>query len=252
MNPIENKIPLFLTLAAASFGGFANAASTLYSFEDFEGGTPNYTIIGGVFTQLQDGGAANITSTTALLNTDYTPGSVSRSGIFANGSVPSVTGEPTGQHGFVSNSSNRNLTLTDAMTLTTDGVQSLDISFKTMVSGLGTTFDHTAAVYYSALGDFTDLVQIATYNTSLVVDPGTALTHLTVVEDTWSTINLSISSTDVTFTDTAKIRFNKERPNQTEHMVFYDDISVTGQIPEPSSTALLGLGGLALLLRRRK
>lgn len=32
----------------------------------------------------------------------------------------------------------------------------------------------------------------------------------------------------------------------------YDNIAFIGQIPEPSSTALLGLGGLALVLRRRR
>lgn len=39
----------------------------------------------------------------------------------------------------------------------------------------------------------------------------------------------------------------------TGAFLFMDDISVQGvPIPEPSSTALLGLGGLALILRRRK
>jgi hypothetical protein len=37
--------------------------------------------------------------------------------------------------------------------------------------------------------------------------------------------------------------------NSTFHV--FDNISVTS-VPEPSSTALLGLGGLALILRRRK
>ena len=38
--------------------------------------------------------------------------------------------------------------------------------------------------------------------------------------------------------------------NSPDHSVFVDDFSITG-IPEPSSLALLGLGGLALLRRRR-
>lgn len=218
---------------AAITAGSAHAVD--YSFENFEGGTPNYTITAGVLTQLQSGGVG-ITSTTALAGTAYNPGSPSRSGIFANGTVPEVTGEPTGQHGFVSNSVNRSLILSAPMTLTTDGVTSLDISFKTMVYGLGVTFDQTAEVVYSALGDFTDSVQIATYSTALVANPGTALTHFTVVEDTWSTLNLSISSTAVTFTNTAKIRFNKLPVAQTEHMVFYDDIVITGQtVPVPTA-----------------
>jgi hypothetical protein len=32
----------------------------------------------------------------------------------------------------------------------------------------------------------------------------------------------------------------------------FDDFSLTGSVSEPSTTALLGLGGLALILRRRK
>jgi hypothetical protein len=37
------------------------------------------------------------------------------------------------------------------------------------------------------------------------------------------------------------------------HHLFVDNIAVSGDlVPEPSSAALLGLGGLALILRRRK
>ena len=32
----------------------------------------------------------------------------------------------------------------------------------------------------------------------------------------------------------------------------YDDVSLVFSVPEPSSTALLGLGGLALVLRRKR
>ncbi|WP_240610614.1 PEP-CTERM sorting domain-containing protein [Rubritalea profundi] len=40
-------------------------------------------------------------------------------------------------------------------------------------------------------------------------------------------------------------------PNSSGTSAYIDDISLT-QVPEPSSAALLGLGGLALILRRRK
>ena len=40
-------------------------------------------------------------------------------------------------------------------------------------------------------------------------------------------------------------------PNGDGNHVFVDNISIE-EVPEPSSTALLGLGGLALILRRRK
>ena len=235
------KLPIALAITAITAGSI-HAADVIYSSEDFEGGTPNYTTaLAGdpaalTLVQLQDGTATNITAHTALTGTDYTPGSPSRSGIFANGTVPGVTGEPTGQHGFVSNSQNRNLTLTNAMTLITDGVQSLNISFDTMVYAIETDFVHTAAVFYSALGDFTDSVEIATYTGDFGTDPGTAITHHTIADDTWTPLSLSISSADVTFTDTAKIRFNKLAPNVISQMVFYDNITVTGvTTPAPAS-----------------
>lgn len=252
------KLPIALAITAITVGS-AHAAVT-YSSEDFENGTPNYTITGDplALLQLQDGTSTNITAQTALSGTDYTAGSPSRSGIFANGTVSGVTGEPTGQHAFVSNSSNRSLTLTNGMSLLTDGVKSLTISFDTMVHGLGVDFVHTAAVFYSATGDFADALQIATYATSNALTvpdpiPASTLGHTIVTEDTWSTMNLTLSSTDVTFTDTAKIRFNKLAPAQTEHLVFYDNITITGNpVPEPTTTALLGLAGFGLMLRRRK
>lgn len=252
-----NKTQTLLAVTAVALAGSAHAAIN-YSFEDFEGGTPNYTLTGTdpyTLTQLQSGDpAANIDAATALTGTDYTPQSPSRSGIFANGTVPGVSGEPTGQHGFVSASNNRNLTLTSPMSLVTDGVQSLQINFATMVYGLNTGFIHTVEVTYSALGDFTDTVQIATFSPAAVADPLTALAHYTVIEDTWSTLDLSISSTEVTFSDTAKIRFNKLAPFDTSQLVFLDDISVTGTVvPEPSAFAFLAasLGALVLIRRRR-
>jgi hypothetical protein len=39
---------------------------------------------------------------------------------------------------------------------------------------------------------------------------------------------------------------------QTSGFLLIDNVSVTAAVPEPSTTALLGLGGLALILRRRK
>ena len=41
--------------------------------------------------------------------------------------------------------------------------------------------------------------------------------------------------------------------NNVNRHAFLDDIVITGNVvPEPSTAALLGLGGLALILRRRK
>ena len=51
--------------------------------------------------------------------------------------------------------------------------------------------------------------------------------------------------------DVLQIRFIEDH-NSTARDVYVDNFSVTSVVPEPSSTALLGLGGLALILRRRK
>jgi len=45
--------------------------------------------------------------------------------------------------------------------------------------------------------------------------------------------------------------FNFNAGSGDSHNVFFNNLSVTA-VPEPSSTALLGLGGLSLLLRRRR
>ncbi len=50
--------------------------------------------------------------------------------------------------------------------------------------------------------------------------------------------------------DVLQIRFI-ENHNNTARDIFVDNFSVTS-VPEPSTTALLGLGGLALILRRKK
>jgi hypothetical protein len=259
-----HKTNTLLALTASALVESAHAV--VYSSEDFEGGTPNYTITGAgpyTLTQLTDVNAVPISPDVALTGTDYNQTSASRMGVFANGTVPGVSGEPTGQHAFVSSASSRNLLLRDALTLSTDGIQTLTISFDTMVYGLNETFTHTASVQYSASGNFTDTVQIATYNTVNYIYPLipaepnpnpllSILGNTVVTEDTWTTLSLSISSTDVTFTDTAKIRFTKLPVSDNEQMVFFDNITVTGVIPEPSTTALLGLAGFALMRRRRK
>jgi len=262
MNPIENKIPLFLTLAAASFGGFANAASTLYSFEDFEGGTVNYAIngvngtgAGGSWEQLTD-------NATAMAGTDYLLSTTNRQGIVANGNPTDITPggiEPTGQHGFVSSRASRRMNGNFAMTLATDNIESLNVSFSFMAYALE-DFAAAGAAYiaYSADGTFGDDVILASFG---VGQDGLTPT-VPATEETWTALDLSFTEagSGITFTDTAAISIIRVAPatlptgdTATNHITFFDDVVVSGTVvPEPSSTALLGLGGLALLLRRRK
>lgn len=241
-----HKTKTLLALTASAIVGSANAAVT-YINENFEGGTPNYTIDNtgaGTLTQLQDGDAVNITATTALTGTGFVAGSPTLMGVLASGEPTNLSPGgiiPGGQHAFVSGSANRSLRLASPMTLVTDGAQSMNISFAYMLYGLGTSdFTHTLELAYSALGDFTDAVQIATFT----VTPATP-------QDTWNTASLSITSTDVTFTDTANLRLNKQAPFDGTQIVLLDDITVTGVIPEPTTAALVGLAGFALLRRRR-
>jgi hypothetical protein len=49
----------------------------------------------------------------------------------------------------------------------------------------------------------------------------------------------------------ATLRFEENSTNSKGRDPFLDAVSVTA-VPEPSSVALLGLGGLTLILRRRK
>lgn len=261
------KIPLALAIATITAGS-AHAVTVTYSTEDFEGGTVNYDIAGnvdgGALTQRTEADTTTITSQEAVAGTNYNTGSPTRSGIWANNNLPNtVANEPTGQHAFVASSSNRNLTLNTSLTLLGDNVETLNISLKSMLYANGQVMTHYALVYYSAngfdAGFPSDAVLIASYATADVVEPATALPssilgNTTVVEDEWSSLSFSVSSSDVTFTDTAKIRFNKWSPSMEQQMIFLDDIVVSGTtaVPEPTSAVLFGLSGLALLLRRRK
>ena len=261
------KPPIALAIAAMTAG---SAHAVVYSSENFEGGTPNYTIDHtgtGTLTQLQDGVPQLITPAMAFTGTGYTPGSTSRNGIVASGQPSNFSPGgtvPIGQHAFVSTSSNRNMTSNYAMPLVADGVQTLQVGFSYMFYGLG-SFDAlgSAELVYSANGLFTDTVRLASFGfgqaTSTVVTPD----YLTAAQDTWYTLNLSFTEAGagITFTDTAKIRINRvglvsglfpAGDVTTNHFLFLDDITVTGVIPEPATTALCGLAGFALLLRRRK
>ena len=243
-------------VASVAFIASVHAGTVTYSSEDFEAGTPNYTLTNTgpyYLTLLQDGWNANITAHVALGGTDYTPGSPSRSGVWANNDLPgTIINEPTGQHGFVCNSQNRLLRSNYWMPLAADNAQSLTISFDTMLYGyehsdpsFPTNFEHVARVLYSATGDFTDTQLIATYATAdvdtniLAALPPSILGHTEVTEDVWTNLTFTVSSTDVTFTDTAKIQFNKTAPNRESQIIFYDNMRITGAAGATTTQATL-------------
>ena len=74
---------------------------------------------------------------------------------------------------------------------------------------------------------------------------------MTITDTTWSySLNGATATTGThTFDTSRSYRFTAHA--QSNNGATFDNITVTA-IPEPSSTALLGLGGLALALRRRR
>jgi hypothetical protein len=242
-----NKLPTALALTAIIAAGSAHAVDIVYTSENFEGGTVNYTIDNiGAGTETQLGG---ITPATAFTGTAYVPGGTAM-GIVASGEPTNLSPGgtiPTGKHAFVSRSSNRSMTLATPMTLVTDGVQSINVSFSYMFYGRGSVdAAGSGELLYSATGFIdidpvtagtqTDAVRIASFGLgqagSTVVTPDYAAT-----QDTWHTVNLSFTEAGagITFTDTAKLRFNRVGlvapvavADTIYHYTFFDDITVTG------------------------
>ena len=218
MKLTNNYKSLAAVAGFALAAGSANAAVVL-SFEDFEAAT----------------------TTTDFANTLYDVGgtdtSIDLNGIANN---PSDAGDNL-THTIDFRSSNRLLILRDALPLATNGHTSvtvdLDIQYNySNVSPYGVNLE------YSALGDFTD---------SQLVKKWVSNTFTT---NLWTAASATIDPGTVgAFTDTAKIRFRSGGWANSTHSQ-QDNITITGVggVPEPSTTALLGLGGLALILRRRK
>ena len=104
-------------------------------------------------------------------------------------------------------------------------------------------------VLYSAAGDFSDTVLLAYFSPSGTPD----VPNNILAEDTWYAISLSVDPSDVggSFTDTAKLRFANDGSGAFGDKVTFDDIVITGIVPEPGSLALLALGGLMIARRRR-
>jgi len=136
---------------------------------------------------------------------------------------------------------NGEITFVPALTLVTDNRTSLTVELDYQ----GRANGNTLGLEYSALGDFTDTVTFGTIDNSA---PNTTI----ALNQTYTATN---GSGGITFTDTASIRIHviggTQATQNNNSGTFVDNISVTA-IPEPSSAALLGLGGLALILHRRR
>jgi len=214
-------------LAGFALSGASANADVLYSFETFDGD--------GVTT-------ATTYPTTSPNGTDYindATGGSDRVKIVSHiTSSGDASNDPTGQHAQIAGDTTKTLTLIDPLSLATDGITSLEVTFSFEFNNTSST--NVLTLLYSANGTFSDKVQIA------ALDPST----VTYEAGQWYRQTFVISSGVAGgFTDTAKIRFGKIG-STTSNLARIDDIQILG-IPEPSSLALLGLGGLLIARRRR-
>jgi hypothetical protein len=211
MKLTKNYKTLTAVAVIALAAGSANAAIAL--IEDFEAATTNVDFANTMYS-------GNLDSTIDL------------NGI-AN--VPSDAGDNTTQTAF-QRSSNRLLTLDNPLALDSGGYTSFTVGLDYYYNNLSTS--NGIRLEYSALGDFSDSQNVMTWASNAV--PTNQWQYgATVV----------LNEGTYTFTDTAKIRFRSGGFANSTHG-YLDNITITA-VPEPSTTALLGLGGLALILRRR-
>jgi hypothetical protein len=124
----------------------------------------------------------------------------------------------------------------------------LQVSFFTSIDGSGTA---TSSFLFnpglSAAPDF----WLGSANASGVADLTVANTS-----NNWSyfsnTVNIATGTRSVTVDWLGYRNGSPGSGGSNGNDAYVDDILVTTTVPEPSSAALLGLGGLALLMRRRK
>jgi len=142
---------------------------------------------------------------------------------------------------FDTKDTDTNIVFTEGMGLSIAGAMETGevITFSYGLHNDNSSFTNVTA----QLWNLTDNVELASALTSLEGSGSVAY----VPKD--ETINYTAQASDDG--DVLQIRFS-ERGNSTARDIYVDNYSLTSVVPEPSSTALLGLGGLALIMRRRK
>jgi len=208
-------------------------ADVIYSFEDFEGEST--------------GQLSNTANGTDYVNTANGQDKARITGTTVSGG--STANDPTGQHGEVAGDANKHTTLTNPLPSASTGATSVEISLAIHFNTTGN--NNRFRIQYSASGNFDDTTDIQIFNPTGTVN----LPAYTYANNQWyADQTVSFAPGDVTggFTDTAKIRLGKVGTGQGNHVSF-DDVTITGigAVPEPTSLALVGLGGLLLARRRR-
>jgi hypothetical protein len=241
---IVNKTTLAI---AAAVGSLASAnAATIFATEGFESGLGIWSV----------GSRGTVSANNDSGLYDY------NGGIGVNSPDNATNYATTGEGAF--RLENGFATLESSIFDVTAGgaAESITLNFD-LSAGFNTQSTRRAKVEYSndngtnwfRVADFSSN---ATGSGSVTFTEGATFSHTGFFTST--SLNQDLLGTGVTaiyageaFGSQSRVRviFDKENDNRS---MFIDDIEVTttAAVPEPSSAALLGLAGLALILRRRK
>jgi hypothetical protein len=129
------------------------------------------------------------------------------------------------------------------------GVQYGNLVLKNTAAG-ALEFDHglTGANQYHMILTIDPTAYNGAGSAGVTIAQYTDETTLTAATTVFSNVELKLDDAGRALSNGAKVNM---RLHGAKAEVIIDNIQFT-QVPEPSSTALLGLGGLALILRRRK
>ena len=227
---IKTTMPLAAAMGTLALTvGSADAATVLY--EDFEDTTLTYSVDNPEFTDGAWDYWTRTDGTNIQVRADHQPGT-----------------PPSGTFYFGGNDMDSGGTVPSSQTFSGLDITGLtDIQFSVYVAqSPGATNNYTldSAVdfkYQIDGGGYTSM-----FATSKNASDGGANIDGTALSDTFAQFTHDIVGTGSTLD--IQITWNLPDSNQS---TFIDDVQVTA-VPEPTTTALLGLGGLALILRRRK
>lgn len=273
-NPMKTTIPTLAALAALALATNSANAVTIFA-ADFQGTAVDQGAGNVTTTNLNNGtqtGSWSGTTDTSLLGTDPTPGTnrgavieqdgvdltatFSAAGVLADGVT--VSYDATGRR-LIGNTTGRTAVMRgiagDGTVLFALGIQGSSsgtslLSYATDFTPNSSGTDNPTTTTIGATGLFTQ--GNGTYNDGIMETIRLELT--TNSFDVYINNVLATNGDDIAYFsggaaagDIDQLKFQSDYNGGA----WYDNFDVQ-QIPEPSSSALLGLGGLALILRRRR